>query len=666
MFSILRKMASPRARQPRGYAQKGNGFRPRLEALEDRLLLSTFTVVDLGDGGIGAGLQGDLRYCIASANANADLSNRIVFQPGLTGTVLLTQGGLTITKSLEIDGPGSGELTVSGNHQNGVFNVTAPAGDTVILADLTIADGTGFQVSGQLGTAGGGLKIDAAAVTLNRCIVSGNSVSQYGFGGGIYNSGTLILNDSTVADNNGYSGILSSRGPLTVNRSTFEDNNLFIGGAAIESSGPAAINDSTFEDNTFLAIINGGNMTITASTIDDNYGGGINNTPSGSLTLTASRVERNAGYYGGGIENHGAFTIVDSVIAHNTARGNAGGIGNFDGRMTVTGSTIADNTADLFGGGISNIAQLVLENTTISGNHATVAGGIGDNDPDPRFRPASFLEITSCTITANTASGSFGGEEGGGGLYAGGLARPALIRNTLIAGNHTDTVGPDIHGTVTSLGYDLVGDPSDSTGWSGSDLRGTAESPLDPQLGPLQDNGGPTPTQALLAGSPALRAGDPLLRFSSDQRGSGRTSAPLQAEVDIGAFNAGDASQFLLAAPATAGVGEPITVTLTALDRWGNRASTYTGTVHFSSTDLNAMLPDDSGLAADDAGSGTFTVVLNTPGDQRIRANDVDKPSIRGDADVLVASPSGLTVVAGLLDALAIRKHEPGDQVAYA
>jgi hypothetical protein len=167
-----------------------------------------------------------------------------------------------------------------------------------------------------------------------------------------------------------------------------------------------------------------------------------------------------------------------------------------------------------------------------------------------------------------------------------------------------------------------------------------------------------------LAGSPALRAGDPSLRFSVDQRGSGRISALQVAEVDIGAFNAGDATQFLLAGPASAIPGVPITVTVTALDRWGNRASTYTGTVHFSSTDLNALLPDDTGLTADEAGSATFTVVLNTPGDQLIRANDVDQPSIQGDADVLVeTSPSGLAAVAGLLDAVVVRNHDPGHRV---
>ena len=63
----------------------------------------------------------------------------------------------------------------------------------------------------------------------------------------------------------------------------------------------------------------------------------------------------------------------------------------------------------------------------------------------------------------------------------------------------------------------------DSTGWRANDGTGSASAPLDPVLGPLQDNGGPTPTHALLAGSPALRRGDPTVANSLDQRGSVRS-----------------------------------------------------------------------------------------------------------------------------------------------
>src|SRR5262245_24151201 len=74
-------------------------FQPLLEALETRWVPSIFTVTNLGDKGVGSGLEGDLRYAITQANANRDLSNRIQFQPGLTGTIVLTRGSLDITKN---------------------------------------------------------------------------------------------------------------------------------------------------------------------------------------------------------------------------------------------------------------------------------------------------------------------------------------------------------------------------------------------------------------------------------------------------------------------------------------------------------------------------------------------------------------------------------------
>src|SRR5262249_40672548 len=91
---------NPRSRP----ARHPRRFRPVLDTLEDRSLPSTFTVTDLGDAGIGSGLQGDLRYAVTTANANGDLSNHIQFQPGLAGTIVLTKGPLAVTKNLEIDG----------------------------------------------------------------------------------------------------------------------------------------------------------------------------------------------------------------------------------------------------------------------------------------------------------------------------------------------------------------------------------------------------------------------------------------------------------------------------------------------------------------------------------------------------------------------------------
>jgi hypothetical protein len=580
--------------------------------MENRMLLSTFTVTDLGDAGVGSGLQGDLRYAINTANSNADLSNRIVFQPGLTGTIMLTQGTYAITKALEVAGPGADLLTVSGNHQSGVFDITAPAGQTVILSDLTIADGTGAgEVFGF--TVGGGLFNDAATVILDRTIFARNAVphgTNVGGGGAIYNShGIMTLNADTITDNhtdNAPGVAINNQGTMTIHGSTVSGNS----GSQIQS----AINNGIFG---FEA-----RMAIDDSRITDN-GGPLQN--SGTLTLTDSMVTDN---FGGGLFNGGNATLTNATIAGNTTTGTGGGIFNIEGQLTVTGCTIADNSALYAGGIFTGGGTLQVTNSTISGNTAQRPGG-------GIYYDSGVMEITSSTITLNTTTSTL--YAGGGGIYADGAL--ALLRNTIVAANQSALTGPDVDGQVVSLGHNLVGQTDDSTGWVATDLTGTSDTPLDPHLGPLQDNGGPTQTHALFLGSPALNKGDSSLLSSTDQRGTVRVSS-LSHGIDIGAFQTEDAVQLRILAPPTVTAREPFGLTLIALDQWGNTASTYTGTVHFSSTDLFAQLPEDTAFSGDDAGAHTFTVTLQTPGTQSIGVVDASSTFLSGSATVDVAGSS--------------------------
>ncbi|MGH6961449.1 MAG: choice-of-anchor Q domain-containing protein, partial [Dongiaceae bacterium] len=114
---------------------------------------------------------------------------------------------------------------------------------------------------------------------------------------------------------------------------------------------------------------------------------------------------------------------------------------------------------------------------------------------------------------------------------------------TILAGN-TVTFGsrPDLSGSLASLGHNLIGNTSGGSGFHATDLLN-----VNPLLGPLQDNGGPTLTHALLAGSPAIEAGNPALPGSggnaceaADQRGISR---PRGLACDIGAFEVDDPAQ---------------------------------------------------------------------------------------------------------------------------
>ena len=144
-------------------------------------------------------------------------------------------------------------------------------------------------------------------------------------------------------------------------------------------------------------------------------------------------------------------------------------------------------------------------------------------------------------------------------------------------------------------------------------------------------------THALLAGSPAIGGGDASLAGSTDQRGSVRVCS---RALDIGAFQTEPATHFAILTPSQVNAGEPFCVTVVALDQWGNAASTFGGTVHFRSTDSSAGLPDNYTFLPDDAGVHTFTVTLQTPGQQQLTVREIGPFShVHGRAKLEVMDP---------------------------
>jgi hypothetical protein len=576
---LFRKRFLARSRRPR---RRSPSARPGFELLEGRELPSTFTVTNLGDAGVGSGLEGDLRYAITQANSNGDLSNHVQFQPGLAGTIVLTEGPLAISKNLEIDGPGQDQLTVSGNQQSGVFNITNDTRvQTVRLADLTITDGVGISVASS--RRGGGLYNDHAAVTLTRVTVASNSVATGGQGGGIYSgSGMLTLDDSTVADNRAAAagvggGIYDGSGTLTLHGSTVAGNISTTEGGGIFALGLVVVDHSTIAANTIAAV---------------------------------------AGLTGAGITARGSLLLTDSTVADNT-----GAAGLFSAiffqieRCTISGNFNPSSG----GGGIYQGGHGIIDNSTIADNTALIGGGL----------LGSSVTITHATIVGNHALGQFG--QGGGGMFITGHA--LFIGDSVVAGNDAPPFsGPDVDGPVISMLHNFIGIGDYSDGWSttGVDMDhvGTSDDPLDPLLGPLQDNGGPTLTRAPLPGSPLAHIFD--LDLSQDQRGSFRVVG------HPGAVAANPADAFRGSAPRVTEPGQPFQITVTAVDRWGNTASTYAGTIHFSSTDLDAQLPDDYTFAAGDGGTHTFEVTLQTAGRQTVAINDRANPALAIALDLFV------------------------------
>src|SRR5262249_31803372 len=189
-------------------------------------------------------------------------------------------------------------------------------------------------------------------------------------------------------------------------------------------------------------------------------------------------------------------------------------------------STVSGNRGQSGGGAFINRGLFEARNCTISGNTATGPGSFGGG----RLLMGSFGQstITSCTLTRNHSSPPNSGG-GGGGVSIG---ANTTLQNTLIAGNTTAGGAPDCAGTLTSGGHNLIGDTS------GCALTGNTLGTItgkDPLLAPLANNGGPTATHALLAGSPAIDSGDPAApggpgsRLSLDR--SARFPPPARQEL---------------------------------------------------------------------------------------------------------------------------------------
>ncbi|MCB0059159.1 MAG: DUF11 domain-containing protein, partial [Caldilineaceae bacterium] len=269
-------------------------------------------------------------------------------------------------------------------------------------------------------------------------------------------------------------------------------------------------------------------------------GGGIVNT--GVLTISHSTLSGNAVTVdGGALHNHGTVTVDNSTLAGNTAGEFGGSIYNC-GTLTVKNSTLSGNTASRGGGIYGWCGLLIVSNSTLSGNDGgSHGGGIFAYDT---------VVISSTTVSENAA------EVYGSGIYYSGLPEILTLNNTIIANN--SGAGNCQGNYITSLGHNLSSDGS-------CNLNGPGDLPdTDPLLGPLQDNGGPTFTYALLPGSPAIDAGDNSTCPETDQRGVLRPQGPA---CDIGAYEMMPAPMFFnltkTVNDATPAPGQVITYTIT-------------------------------------------------------------------------------------------------------
>ena len=506
------------------------------EPLENRRMLATITVNSALDNfDVNAPATDSmvtLREAILAANQNVQVGDAntgtagedtIRFAPELAGqTILLDHGQLEISEDLRIDASGLADgITIDAQQQSRVIffsQVTGTTDGDLTLSNLTIRGGqTAFGTS----KSGGGIYFQSFRGSLDiseSTITDNHSDGFKSHGGGIYfNSelGNLNISNSSISDNH-TAGIESHGGGIffstrlgraivtecLIDRNYTQSNNSVGGGiAAIGENRPQSIGD----------LLNVSNSRITGNRTEGfgSDGGGIY---AHDAIITGSIIAENSAG-GGGTESDGGglkagmLSISDSAIFGNAARGNGGGI-DAD-TVTLTNSTVSENR-------LSTDPILAGRGGGVHANQAT---------------------ILSATITRNSA-----GINGGGGVFTAGTVRNSIIAGNTITGG---AEGFDVAGSL-ALWNSLIGDggiafqPSVTPNANGNIIGGGFLDAIDPRLGPLKDNGGPTPTHGLKVDSPALNLGqfgapgdDDIPLF--DQRGEGFTRV-LGGRLDIGAF----------------------------------------------------------------------------------------------------------------------------------
>lgn len=465
------------------------------------------------------------------------------------------------------------------------------------------AGGAGFTTAPTVTFTGGG-GVGATAVAT----IAGGAVTAVT----ITNSGTGYTTAPTVV----FTGGGGTGATATATIQAFQSASLTITGALIANN--TAINGPTG------GIGNAGNgaVSITSSTVQNNFsgttGGGFGDEDNvGTLTILNSYFLNNSAVSnGGGIQEGGpSTTITGSEIRGNTSGGNGGGLVIGGTTLTLQSSTIAFNTASNNGGGLdlqttgTGANGSVITNSTFVGNNALSFGGANNGGAiDAGTAFTGSLTLLNDTINANFAG------NGGGLFWTGAAGTSVAVQNTILAQNHASTTGPDANnaaGTITDNGGNLIGvsgTGSGNTGFTATTTQsGTTTTPLDPQLGALQNNGGPTvgstgnsltlETESVSSTGPAVDKGVSAGAPTTDERGFVRPDTA-GTKPDVGAFE----SQALTLTLTVAASQPPVAV---------NGSTTFTITVTNTSS---TPLPSDGSTVTVTLPAGLTETATSTGG----------------------------------------------------
>jgi hypothetical protein len=509
-----------------------------------------------GPGGTAVtATTGDLRYCIAQADANTgSTSNTIKFSSSVfnnpqTITLNSADGPLVLDPAvpLTIKGPNSDTVTLSGGNATQVLRIT---GGMVTISDLAITQGFSSAAPGQPESNGGGIN-NMGTLTLTNCTLDHDSGGSSGGGGGLANLGTATVSNCTFnLDTAGGVGGIYSNGALTLSGTNISNcagvngGGLFVGGGSGPASGPATVMNCTFTNDS--SSIDGGDVFVeygpltinfTGCTLSNssagNGGGGLCTDGPVVVNMNTCTISNDTAAQGAGVANSGGTVVLTDCTLANDATGPAGGGGGLlnEGTATLLRCTFSNDLA-FGGGGLFNEGLAMATNCTFANNSA-VGNGVGVGGGIYNILAGANLTLTNCTVAYNSAPGN--GTGGGIDNVAGGSTLNLL--NTIVAEN-TAGSSPDVAGAINTADHNLIGDGTGSTivtDEGGNMVGGNGAAVIDPRLGPLQDNGGPTQTVALQRGSPAIGKADDAVPPATDQRGHARKDH-FGLATDIGAY----------------------------------------------------------------------------------------------------------------------------------
>jgi predicted outer membrane repeat protein len=541
------------------------------------------------------------------------------------------------------------------------------AQSTATLANCTLSNNSA--------TVEGGGIVSAATMTITDSTLSNNSVTApVCYGGGIYNVGTLAQTNSTLSGNSAieYGGGIFSEGTVTLTSATVSNNSAGSGGGILDANETTLAN-TIVADNVLTGSGGLGPDVATLSSGVTSLGFNlIGNTAGSSGWVSSDLLNVNPllaplGNFGGPTQTvailpgspaigagNGAF-VTNPPFAGPPFTDQRGDPRILDGKVDIgafesQGFTISLRSGDGNSGNVGNVFAAPLVVSVASSDGSPVQGG-NVTFTAPQSGP-------SCSFPSGTNAASIG---------AGGLASIAVAANGIVGGPYTVTATTE--GAAGTVDFNLTNklgpanqlviqtEPS-SSATAGQPFATQPVLYLEDQYGNLETDDNTTQVTASLRegtgpllGTTTVTVSGGIATFTNLADNKAGNIALVFTGVGLAKATSGfitvnpaAASQLSISAPATASPGSSFTLTVTALDPYGNVAAGFGGTIHFESTDKLGSLPSNFTFTPADGGVHRFGdgVTLKTAGMQTITVIDTTNPSIMGSANVLVGSSVGI------------------------